>query len=113
LYSEPSTGDEPIVCSPEDAIRCFFSTNLDAVVIENFLIHKQSSQGLRLSGPKPSVLAAPRWFTLSEACQALVAGFIIDWRFGRGTAIATAGSLAAGDVRQLPWWLELVEFFAT
>jgi len=182
--------DEPIVCSPEDAIRCFFSTNLDAVVIENFLIHKQSSQGLRLSGPKPSVLATPRWFTLSLACQALVAGFIIDWRFGRGTAIATAGSLlavastcaispsvknlvwtrstrfthaigciasgivlaavfylavtpiglwrrlcghrpldqsgnqtgwlpftmpsaaslAAGDVRQLPWWLELVEF---
>jgi len=31
---------EPIVCSPKDAIRCFYSTGMDALVIENFLIKK-------------------------------------------------------------------------
>ena len=29
---------EPIVCTPQDAIRCFMNTNLDVLVIENFLI---------------------------------------------------------------------------
>jgi len=32
---------EPIVCSPKDAIECFMSTNLDALVIENYFILKQ------------------------------------------------------------------------
>lgn len=32
--------DEPIVCSPEDAIRCFFQTDMDYLVMENVIIHK-------------------------------------------------------------------------
>ncbi|NBD25530.1 carbamoyltransferase family protein [Paenibacillus glycinis] len=35
--------DEPIVSSPLDAIRCFYSTGLDALVIENYLILKDES----------------------------------------------------------------------
>jgi len=31
---------EPIVGSPEDAYRCFMRTEMDALVIENFLLHK-------------------------------------------------------------------------
>jgi carbamoyltransferase len=31
---------EPIVCSPEDAYRCFMATNMDALVLENFLLLK-------------------------------------------------------------------------
>jgi carbamoyltransferase len=31
---------EPIVCTPEDAYRCFLATNMDALVIEDFLLHK-------------------------------------------------------------------------
>ena len=31
---------EPIVCSPEDAFKCFMGTNLDILVIENFVLHK-------------------------------------------------------------------------
>ncbi|MGV3486768.1 MAG: DUF5989 family protein [Planctomycetaceae bacterium] len=34
--------DEPIVCTPDDAIAAFESTNLDALVLENFLILKQA-----------------------------------------------------------------------
>jgi carbamoyltransferase len=32
---------EPIVCSPEDALRCFFSTDMDVLVLENFVLKKE------------------------------------------------------------------------
>ena len=31
---------EPIVCSPNDAIRTFYSTGLDELIINNFVIRK-------------------------------------------------------------------------
>ncbi|MGM0607661.1 MAG: carbamoyltransferase C-terminal domain-containing protein, partial [Candidatus Muiribacteriota bacterium] len=30
---------EPIVCTPEDALNCFLNTEIDYLVINNFLIH--------------------------------------------------------------------------
>jgi carbamoyltransferase len=40
---------EPIICTPEDAIRCFMATNIDALVIGRFLLIKseqrQASRG--------------------------------------------------------------------
>ena len=32
---------EPIVCSPQDAINCFLGTELDLLVLENFIIYKK------------------------------------------------------------------------
>jgi carbamoyltransferase len=31
---------EPIVCTPADAYRCFMRTNMDALVLEHFLLEK-------------------------------------------------------------------------
>ena len=31
---------EPIVCSPEHAYRCFMATNMDALVMEDFVLLK-------------------------------------------------------------------------
>lgn len=31
---------EPIVCSPEDAYRCFLATNMDVLVLENQVLYK-------------------------------------------------------------------------
>ena len=31
---------EPIVCRPEEALRCFISTEMDALVLENCVIRK-------------------------------------------------------------------------
>jgi carbamoyltransferase len=31
---------EPIVCTPAHAYRCFMGTNMDVLVIENFLLYK-------------------------------------------------------------------------
>jgi len=35
--------DEPIVCTPEDAYRCFMKTNMDALVMEDFVFVKDES----------------------------------------------------------------------
>ncbi len=32
---------EPIVCSPEDAYHCFMGTNMDVLVIDNFILYKE------------------------------------------------------------------------
>ena len=32
---------EPIVCTPQDAFRCFLATDMDALVLEDFVIHKR------------------------------------------------------------------------
>ena len=31
---------EPIVCSPEDAYRCFMSTEMDWLVVNNYILEK-------------------------------------------------------------------------
>ncbi len=41
---------EPIVCSPEDAFRCFMGTELDLLVIDNFMLYKdEQSESLKES----------------------------------------------------------------
>lgn len=32
---------EPIVCTPDDAWRCFMQTDMDVLVIGNFLLRKE------------------------------------------------------------------------
>lgn len=36
---------EPIVCTPEDAYRCFMSTEMDYLVIEDHLLDKREQPG--------------------------------------------------------------------
>jgi carbamoyltransferase len=31
---------EPIVCTPDDAYRCFMRTDMDVLVVENWLLEK-------------------------------------------------------------------------
>ena len=38
---------EPIVCTPEDAYRCFMRTDMDALVLENFVLLKTDQAPLR------------------------------------------------------------------
>jgi carbamoyltransferase len=37
---------EPIVCTPEDAYRCFLGTNMDVLVLENFVLKKNDQRPL-------------------------------------------------------------------
>ncbi len=36
---------EPIICTPKDALECFFGTNMDILVIENYFIYKSRNEG--------------------------------------------------------------------
>ncbi|MBK6605132.1 MAG: carbamoyltransferase [Leptospiraceae bacterium] len=38
---------EPIVCTPEDAYRCFMRTNMDYLVVENFILDKTKQPELK------------------------------------------------------------------
>ena len=33
--------DEPIVCMPEEAYRCFMGTEMDVLVLENIVLFKE------------------------------------------------------------------------
>ena len=32
---------EPIVCTPQEAYRCFLATDMDALVLEDFVLRKE------------------------------------------------------------------------
>ena len=38
---------EPIVCTPEQAYRCFLATNMDVLVLENFVLLKEDQPAIR------------------------------------------------------------------
>src|SRR5690606_23920518 len=41
--------DEPIVCSPADAYRCFMKTGLDILVINDYVYQKIEQPGLKIN----------------------------------------------------------------
>jgi carbamoyltransferase len=45
---------EPIVCTPEDAIRCFLSTNIDMLAIENYVVTKKAGGVLSEDMARPA-----------------------------------------------------------
>ena len=49
---------EPIVCTPEDAIRCFLATEMDLLVLENVIVQKQKINNLPTAAEKAEHLAA-------------------------------------------------------
>jgi carbamoyltransferase len=38
---------EPIVCTPEDAYRCFMRTNMDYLIMENCILDKREQKDLK------------------------------------------------------------------
>ena len=76
--------DEPIVCSPEDAYRCFQATGIDTLVIEHFVLRKDrnsTADGEGDVGGKPQPPPPAKTLThrpaLPSAQQLL--GFHIAW----------------------------------
>jgi carbamoyltransferase len=43
---------EPIVCTPEEAYRCFMRTGMDVLVLENFLLEKRAQPPLAAGDPR-------------------------------------------------------------
>jgi carbamoyltransferase len=57
---------EPIVDSAEDAIVCFLTTGLDALVLDEYLITKKPSKGERNLSLVPTI---PEWVTLEQTTE--------------------------------------------
>jgi carbamoyltransferase len=49
---------EPIVCTPDDAVRCFLATEMDLLVLENFIADKREIASLPSAAQKAEHLAA-------------------------------------------------------
>jgi len=49
---------EPIVCTPDDAVRCFLATDMDLLVLENFIADKQQMTRLPSASEKAEHVAA-------------------------------------------------------
>jgi len=41
---------EPIICSPEDAYRCFMGTNMDVLVVDSFILYKTEQPAAHRAG---------------------------------------------------------------
>jgi carbamoyltransferase len=48
---------EPIVCTPQDAYRCFQATDMDVLVLEDCVIHKSDVANLQSAGSREQHLA--------------------------------------------------------
>jgi carbamoyltransferase len=44
LNTSFNVNNEPIVCTPEDALRCFITTDIDCLVLENFIIDRSDNE---------------------------------------------------------------------
>jgi carbamoyltransferase len=49
---------EPIVCSPAEALRCFLSTDMDALVLEDFVLRKEQMPKVLSEAEREKHLAA-------------------------------------------------------
>jgi carbamoyltransferase len=48
---------EPIVCTPQDAYRCFLGTDMDVLVLEDFVLHKKEMREAMTTGAREQYLA--------------------------------------------------------
>lgn len=44
LNTSFNVNNEPIVCTPEDALRCFINTDIDCLVLENYIIDRSDNE---------------------------------------------------------------------
>ena len=119
---------EPIVCTPRDAYRCFMSTGIDALVLEDHLLLKDNQPGAGATdrsyvdrfrrsddaaeGGREAATAANPWrapsrdvrlFGLILLAGFLVLGILAEWR---RQGMPASPWLFLGDLRApWAWWL--------
>ena len=52
---------EPIVCTPQEAFRCFLATDMDALVLEDFVLHKDEMGRRPMQPRNGSIWASSSW----------------------------------------------------
>ena len=101
---------EPIVCTPADAWRCFMATDIDVLVVEDFVLTKENQTTGRPAEfvPPRKNLPAPRelkWFgiLLVPFLSILASLSFLKWNSPvAGYSIATGGFLLVAVYALLP-----------
>jgi hypothetical protein len=65
--------DEPIVCTPQDAYRCFMRTDIDVLVLDNIVLQKAEQPPLKHDDARAQPTARG-WMKLAE-----VMGTVMTW----------------------------------
>ena len=103
---------EPPVCTPEDAFRCFMRTEMDYLVLGNFLLNKEAQT--QLLGEEYQKLdrspRALRRFGLTLGSALLLLAALLFWRHHRAlglpfAALGTLFVLVAGVAPLLLKWI--------
>ena len=94
---------EPMVCTPEEAFRCFMVTGMDAMVIGPFLLDKEDQSDLKDPGEIAETACRTagerhlRIFGISTGLGLVVMSLVVRWRFSLPfwwTLIVIGGFLA-------------------
>lgn len=94
--------DEPIVCTAEDALRCFMATNMDVLVIENFVLEKSAQTdkwcvpALEPSSDEPEMTDRQiSLFLASFVTAFLILAGVAFWRWESQMVAILLGGVAA------------------
>jgi len=87
---------EPIVCTPEDAIKCFLGSGIDALAIGNFLVFKDVNHGAPRENPvndlNTAQTAVPRgWLVARWARYAVFVAAYFIFLFPLAVVLRTLG----------------------
>jgi carbamoyltransferase len=88
---------EPVVCTPEEAYRCFMNTGMDYLVINNFIFDKKEQDKAYTNRPaKPgkslfnTISPEKSVYTIAIAFTILYFLFQKEWMFNTGLAVGFA-----------------------
>jgi carbamoyltransferase len=87
--------DEPIVCSPYDAVACFARTGIDRLVIGPFVTERKRGVRALPDAESPGGARAPRRARVWMDLAAGLSGFVVLWGLLRSPR-ASAAALALG-----------------
>ncbi|HEY3356923.1 MAG TPA: carbamoyltransferase N-terminal domain-containing protein [Polyangia bacterium] len=93
--------DEPIVCTPRDAVACFLATDIDRLVIGGYVARRAPDRPAPPPAPRPVAPPATRRASLAAAgavAAFLVLGLVLRARVAGGVALGVGLTVAAGHL---------------
>ena len=102
---------EPVVCSPEDAWRCFMRSGIDSLVVEDCVLKKEDQEErevvMRKGEGEGLSEWEEKWFGWLLGLFSLGFGALLFWKFSwRGAAIGVwaVGGMGALMFQAVPSW---------
>ncbi len=96
--------DEPIVCTPRDAVSCFLSTDIDVLVIGNHVVCKPTGEvTIPMTDRVEKASIEPRWLPASLFVQALAGAALLTWQVDGWLGVLWAVAMTLIAIFYLTW----------